>query len=136
MDDRTVYLEVRQKMKDLLAHINARAATPFGACFEDGTCRMTTAENCHGRFFGGVECLVEGDDDDTARAAEGIVDRMGQLLKYIHAESNASDVHTCTLDAGGQTFSLEMTPQECEVVGGVGHLNKANARAGGSPARS
>jgi hypothetical protein len=119
MDDQTAYVELRTKMEKLLAYINASQPLPIGACFANGECTMTTQDDCTGRWFNGVECLVEGKGDDTARAAQELLGRIKRLLEYIHAQSGATGVKPCAFEAGGKTYSLEMTPQECAAVGGV-----------------
>jgi hypothetical protein len=124
MDDKTVYLELREKMEALLAYINTSQERPWGACFANGTCTMTTLDNCRGAWHQGVECLVMGGGLDYALFSQELLERMRGLLEQVHAKS-AAEVSPCTFEAGGRTYTLEMTPQECEVVEGVTMVAKA-----------
>jgi len=116
MDDQTVYLDLRLKMESLLAFINSATPPEYGACFVDGTCEMTRREDCRGSFRLGVACEPMHHDD----SAQKLLERMGNLLKRVHAESAAEQVSSHTFKAGGQTFSLELTPAEYEAVLGAG----------------
>jgi hypothetical protein len=125
MDDKTAYLELRVKMENLLAYINNAQAKPWGACFANGTCTMTILDNCRGAWHEGVECLVMGGGLDYALASQELLERMRGLLAQVHAKSGEAGVRPCTFEAGGRTYSLEMTPQECEAVEGVTMAAKA-----------
>ena len=125
MDDKTVYLELRDKMEALLAYINSGQERPWGACFANGTCTMTTLDNCKGAWHQGVECLVKGGSLDYGWFSQELLERMRKLLEQVHAESGATGVSPCTFQAGDKTFTLDMTPQECEVVDGVTMAAKA-----------
>jgi hypothetical protein len=125
MDDKTAYLELRDKMEALLAYINTLQERAWGACFANGECTMTTLDNCRGAWHQGVECLEKGKGLDYARFSQELLGRMKRLLDQVHAKSGATGVSPCTFEAGGQTYTLELTPQECEAVEGVPMAAKA-----------
>jgi hypothetical protein len=120
MDDQTVYLDLRRKMERLLAFINNTAGTDYGACFVDGGCTMTRRDECRGSFTPGAACERMHHHGDCDDSAQKLLERMGNLLKRVHAESAAEQVSSHTFKAGGQTFSLELTPAEYEAVLGAG----------------
>jgi hypothetical protein len=111
MDDKTYYLDLRTKMDRLLAYINAVDRIAIGACFANGTCTMTTQDQCPSTdWHEGVGCRVIEDRGDYAQASQELLERMGRLLDRIQG----------TFEAGGKTYRLKMTLQEGKVAGDVG----------------
>jgi hypothetical protein len=122
MDHHTTYRHLREKMKRLLHHIEAKTGTTYGACMVDGQpCTLTTQDQCPapptGTWTEGVECqamLPPGDPNAVIRASHELVGRMRDLLKRVHA------VRSYEFEAGGRTYHLDLTADEFEALEGAG----------------
>jgi hypothetical protein len=125
MDDQTTYRTLREKMERLLKYVNTATGTTYGACQVDGSpCRVTPRGQCPagGTWTEGVECqnfLPPIEPDERARASQELVGRMQDLLVRVHAGSANAQVRSYEFEAGGQTYCLELTPDEFEVLQGV-----------------
>jgi hypothetical protein len=130
MDHHTAYRNLREKMKRLLLHVNAKTGTTYGACMVDGQpCALTTHDQCSGTWTEGVECQethAPADPNVAVRASHEMVGRMRKLLERVHAASGNAHVRSCKFEVGGQTYHLDLTADEFEALEGAG---KATATA-------